>query len=44
MGKTIYVSQMNMTEKLRSLQGRKVLHVKKNGKLYSGGQYAITVK
>ena len=44
MSKTIYVSPTNIARKLRSLKGKRILHVKQNGKRKSGGQIAITVK
>ena len=44
MSKTIYVSPTNIASKLKSLKGKRILHVKRNGKRNSGGQFAITVK
>ena len=43
MSKTIFISPTNIARKLRSLQGKRILSVKQNGKRASGGQIAITV-
>ncbi len=43
MVKTVYLSPTNIADKLRSLQGMKILHVKQNGHRSRGGQIAITV-
>ena len=40
---THYVSPTNIARKLRSLQGKRIVSVKQNGKRKSGGQIAITV-
>ena len=41
--KTHYIRPTNVADKLRSLQGSKILHVKQNGKRKTGGEIAITV-
>ena len=41
--RTHYVRPTNIARKLRSLQGKTILHVKQNGRRKTGGEIAITV-
>ena len=41
--KTHYIRPTNVADKLRELQGQKILHVKQNGRRKTGGEIAITV-
>ncbi len=41
MGKTIYVSKTNLEQKLKEMEGKRILKVTRNGKRYAGGQARI---